>query len=94
MAFDSPDQTLSVTEFNTRVKSVLEGTLRYVRVEGELSQLNAHRSGHVYLTLKDSTSRLEGVVWRSVAQRLRYRPNIGEQVVVYGSISVYVPHGS
>ncbi|MEE2786612.1 MAG: exodeoxyribonuclease VII large subunit [Myxococcota bacterium] len=87
-------ETLTVSEFTQRVKQLLETQLEYVRIEGELSQLTVHRSGHVYLSLKDPDARLDGVIWRFSAQRLTYRPEIGENVIAGGRINVYAPHGS
>ena len=66
---------LSVAQLTEQIKSQLESSFARVVVEGELSALNAHRSGHVYLTLKDDKARIDGVVWRSTVQRLSYRPN-------------------
>ncbi len=85
---------LSVAELTNEIKQVLEGSFVRVWVEGELSHLNVHRSGHVYLTLKDSDARIDGVIWRSTVNRLKYRPDPGEQVVVRGQLNVYAPRGS
>ena len=38
---------LSVTQFNQQVKSILEGEVGSVRVEGELSRISPQRNGHV-----------------------------------------------
>ena len=92
-----PAQTgeiLTVSEFTYRIKDVLETQLDYVRVKGELSQLTVHRSGHVYLSLKDADARIDGVIWKFSAQRLTYRPEVGENIVAAGRINVYAPHGS
>ena len=86
--------TLTVTEFTQRVKTLLEGTFHSVWVEGEISQLKVHRSGHVYLTLKDEDARLEAVVWRSTARNLEYQPGVGERVVAHGRVSLYAQRGS
>ncbi len=85
---------LTVSELTEEIKDLLEGTFVRVWVEGELSHLNVHRSGHVYLTLKDEDARIDGVIWRSSVPRLAYRPEPGEQVVVRGQLNVYAPQGS
>jgi exodeoxyribonuclease VII large subunit len=85
---------LSVTDLTDEIKQLLENGFIHVWVEGELSHLNVHRSGHVYLTLKDSDARIDGVIWRSTVARLTYRPDPGEQVVVRGQLNVYAPQGS
>ena len=85
---------LSVSELTKQIKVALENTFINVVVEGEIGQINHHRSGHVYFSLKDQDARIDGVIWRSTAARLKHRPDAGEQVVVHGKLSVYAPHGS
>ena len=51
----------SVTELNEAVRDLLENTFLPVRVAGEISGLTIHRSGHVYLTLKDEHSQIRAV---------------------------------
>jgi len=85
---------LTISEFTEQLKDVLEGSFRQVCLQGELSNLNLHRSGHVYLTLKDKGARIDGIVWRSTVERLRYKPNSGEQILVFGRLNVYPPQGS
>ena len=84
---------LSIGELTDQIKDLLEANLFNLWVVGELSQLNLHRNGHVYLTLKDAEARIDGVVWRSTVARLRYRPAIGEQVLAFGRVAVYPPRG-
>ena len=49
----------SVTELTRSIKSILESSYPSVWVEGEVSNFSFHRSGHMYLTLKDQTSALQ-----------------------------------
>ena len=85
---------LSVSEITDRIKSVLESNFVSVSVEGEIGQINAHRSGHVYCSLKDEGARLDAVIWRSAVARMTYRPEPGELVVATGRLSIYAPHGA
>ena len=84
----------SVSELTDQIKNVLENQFISVRVEGEIGHINAHRSGHVYCSLKDESARIDAVIWRSTVVRLRYKPDPGEQVIVTGRLSVYAPHGA
>ena len=86
-------QPLTVSELTEQIKSVLEDSFRQIWVEGELSHLNPHRSGHVYLSLKDEGARIDGVVWRSTVARLQYRPDPGEKILVRGKLNIYAPQG-
>ena len=65
-------RALTVSELTRRVKGLIEGELRSVWVEGELSNVTLARSGHLYAYLKDDRSVLRLVVWRSTVQRLRF----------------------
>lgn len=87
-------RALSVGALTHRIKELLESRLFNVWVEGELSACKQHQTGAVYLTLKDAEARLDCVIWRTAAQRIRYRPAVGEKVRVYGRINVFPPRGS
>lgn len=62
-------------------------------MEGEISNLRAPGSGHVYCTLKDKTSQIRAVLFRSGAVRLRFALQEGLQVIVRGRLTVYGPRG-
>jgi exodeoxyribonuclease VII large subunit len=62
-------------------------------LEGEISNLRTPGSGHLYCTLKDSTSQIRAVLFRSNAIRLRFALQEGLHVVVRGRLTVYEPRG-
>jgi exodeoxyribonuclease VII large subunit len=62
-------------------------------VEGEISNFRAHDSGHLYFTLKDRSSQLSAVMFRSQARLLRFRPEDGMQIVVRGRVTIYEDRG-
>jgi exodeoxyribonuclease VII large subunit len=62
-------------------------------LEGELSNLRVPGSGHVYCTLKDKTSQIRAVLFRSSAVRLCFALEEGMQVIVRGRLTVYEPRG-
>ena len=76
------------------IRSTLEDGFDTVLVEGELSGVKLHGSGHLYFTLKDENASLSGAMWRPQAQRLVAIPRDGDRVVVSGRISVYEPRGT
>ena len=84
---------LSVAELNERIRALLEEGFPHVRVRGEISDLRAPASGHVYFQLIDRQSRLRAVVWRGTRARLGMIPRSGEAVMVTGRIVVYPPRG-
>lgn len=84
---------MTVTSLNTKIKSLLETTFMHILVEGEISSVTYHNSGHVYFSIKDRESSIKCVMFRSNANRLKFRLERGQHVVVNGSISVYTPRG-
>lgn len=89
------EHILSVRELTQVVKLLLdqEPLLTSLWVQGELSNVKLHTSGHLYFTLKDAYSQVRCVMFRSYAQRLRFRPADGMQVLVHGNVTVYERDG-
>jgi exodeoxyribonuclease VII large subunit len=75
------------------LRTSIEEQFSDVWVEGELSNLRAPGSGHVYCTLKDRTSQIRAVLFRSSAVLLRFALQEGLQVIVRGRLTVYEPRG-
>lgn len=86
--------TLSVSSLNNQIKSLLETTFLSVSVEGEVSRITYHSSGHLYFTLKDENSAISCVMFRGNNAKMKFRLEEGMAVVLYGGISVYSPRGS
>jgi exodeoxyribonuclease VII large subunit len=87
------DGILTVGELTARVKQTLQGLFGNVWVEGEVSNARRHSSGHTYFTLKDASSQLRCVLWRSTALRVDVRPTDGMLLHVRGYVSVYEARG-
>lgn len=94
MAHAHRPPAVSVGELTRRIKGTLEDRFRVVWVEGEMGKVTAHQSGHVYFTLKDSEARIDGVVWRTTAWRMRYQPVEGHRVLARGCLTVHPPRGA
>lgn len=62
-------------------------------LEGEISNLRAPGSGHLYCTLKDDSSQIRAVIFKSTALRLRFGLEDGLHVIVRGRVTVYEPRG-
>lgn len=86
-------KALSVNELNLQIKGILEETFLSVCVEGEISNLVIHTSGHIYFTLKDAQSSIKCVLFRGNAQYLDFKPQNGQKIIAFGGISVYPPRG-
>jgi len=83
----------TVSELTGLLRVSIEEQFPDFWLEGELSNLRAPGSGHVYCTLKDRTSQIRAVLFRSSAVRLRFALQEGLQVIVRGRLTVYEPRG-
>lgn len=79
----------SVTDLSNALKRTVEDRFGYVRVRAELSGVKIPGSGHMYLSLKDDKSVLNGVMWRGNVSRLTFRPEDGLEVVCTGKLTTY-----
>ena len=89
-----PGEPISVTEVVGIAKRAVKGLPSYT-VMGEISSFKGpnYRSGHCYFELKDESSVMSVVVWRSVARRLDFEIKDGLEVVVRGDFDVFAPQG-
>jgi len=86
---------ITVSQLNQYLKSVLESdlNLKSIWVQGEISNLTIHGSGHIYLRMKDENGILSAVMFRSSAAKLKFRPENGMKILAKGSISVFEKTG-
>jgi len=83
----------SVAELSLEIRNLLEKQFPDVWVTGEVSNLRAAASGHLYFTLKDETAQLRAVCFRNQARYLKFKPQDGLAVIVRGHLSVYEARG-
>lgn len=91
---DAGPAMIGVSELVARIKSALAEALpeRFC-VVGEISNLSLPASGHLYFSLKDSRAAIAAAMWRSQAERLKFRPVDGLEVVAEGRVDVYDAQG-
>lgn len=89
------DAVITVSELNNLIKNMFESNrlLNSVYVKGEISNFVSHRSGHFYFSLKDSEGQIKAVMFRSSAMRIKFVPENGMKVTVFGSVSVFPRDG-
>lgn len=85
---------LSISDLSFALKRTLEDRFGLVRLRGEVSKVNRHASGHVYLTLKDDKAALDGVIWKGQVRGLSIQPETGLEVIVTGKITSYPARSS
>jgi exodeoxyribonuclease VII large subunit len=80
---------LTITQISNLLKRTVEDRFGFVRLRGELSGVKRAASGHLYCCLKDEGAVIDGVMWRTGAQRLGFVPEDGIEVVVSGKLTTY-----
>ena len=90
---DAGRRVFTVSELTRAVKDTLEGRFGGLWVEGEISNLRSHTSGHVYFTLKDEEAQIRAVLFRSRVRRVRFEPVDGLHVLAFGRLDVYAVRG-
>lgn len=85
----------TVSQYNQAIKNFLDNKIecQCVHLKGEISNFKGHTRGHLYFTLKDSESRINAVMFQGNTNKLNFEPKDGDEVLVDGRISVYVPNG-
>ena len=93
MAAVQPPKIYTVSDLTTEIRALLEDSFSGVWVEGEVSNFHHHSSGHLYFTLKDQERQIRVVMFRAQNRQLRFRPQDGLAVLVYGEVGVYERRG-
>lgn len=85
----------TVTQLNKYIKNMFaqDYLLTKISVKGEISNCTYHASGHIYFTLKDKSSVISCVMWRTDRKGLSFSLNEGKQVIVTGQVGTYEPQG-
>lgn len=86
-------KVFTVSELTARVRQALEREFGEVWVSGEISNLRAQASGHVYFTLKDADAQLNCVLFRSERVPNRHLLEDGQKVILQGALTVYEARG-
>ncbi len=84
-----------VAEINNYIREYLaeDELLPNILVKGELTAYKTHSSGHAYFTISEKNAILNGAIFRKDAARLNFAPQIGMEVIIWGSISFYERDG-
>ena len=87
--------TMTVTELNLYIKQLIDNNsiLNRLYIKGEISNFINHRSGHMYMSLKDDGSLIRAVMFKSSAQKLKFLPENGMKVIVHCRVSVFERDG-
>lgn len=88
-------EILTVSELNAQIRELIEENFRVVNLAGEISNFKLHvQSGHYYFTIKDQSSQISAVMWKSRNSALLFTPEDGMQVIIKGRVTVYPARGN
>lgn len=90
------DKVYSVSQVNKYIKMIFDKDvfLTNMSIRGEITNFKAHYTGHLYFTLKDETSAIKCVMFKSYASMVKFKPSDGMKVVISGQISVFERDGT
>ena len=83
----------TVSELISKTRRVLELSFKDIWVDGEISNVHYHSSGHIYFTLKDGSSELRCAMFKSTNRVLRFQLEDGMRIMIYGSLSIFESRG-
>ncbi len=83
----------TVSELISKTRRVLEISFKDIWVDGEISNVHYHSSGHIYFTLKDGSSELRCAMFKSTNRVLRFQLEDGMRIMIYGSLSIFESRG-
>ncbi len=82
-----------VSDVNRAVRDIVENSLLPFWLRGEVGSFVAHRSGHVYLTLKDDKTQIRAVFFKGADICRRLGIGNGSRVEGHGNLTVYEARG-
>ncbi len=83
----------TVSQLTRQIREAIERHVGLVWLTGEVGNLRVPASGHCYFTLKDESAQIAAVMWRTLAETLKFRMAEGLAVLAQGEVTVYEPRG-
>lgn len=93
MSIPNSPAIFTVSRLNQTVRLLLEKEMGQVWIRGEISNFSQPSSGHWYFTLKDNTAQVRCAMFRNSNNRVTFRPQNGQQIVVRANMTLYEPRG-
>lgn len=86
----------TVSQVNQYIKNMFtqDFMLSRIYVRGEVSNCKYHPKGHIYFSLKDESGSISCILFAGNRKGLPFRMQDGQQVAVFGAISVYERDGT
>ncbi|TYL49039.1 exodeoxyribonuclease VII large subunit [Marinomonas sp. IMCC 4694] len=87
------ETAFTVSQLNRQIQQLLEASLPWILVEGEISNLAKPSSGHWYFSLKDDKAQIRCAMFKSKNTAVRFRPKEGDMVRLRARVTFYGPRG-
>ena len=86
----------TVRQVNAYIRNMFtqDFMLNRIYVKGEVSNCKYHTSGHIYFSLKDESGTIACVMFAGQRGGLSFHMRDGQQVVVFGAVSIYERAGA
>lgn len=88
------ETAITIEDLNATTRLLVEQSLGYFWVRGEVTDFKRHRNGHWYFCLRDSTSQIACVIWSMDQRGIPAPPDDGMQVLAYAQLTVYAARGA
>ena len=85
--FFDDEKILTVTELSRAIKGTVEENFNSLKIQGEVSGLKLHSSGHTYFSLKDNDSLINAICWRGT--KISVALEEGMEIVAKGRVTTY-----
>lgn len=81
------EKIFSISEISSLIKGNIEKNFSAIKIQGEISGLKVHSSGHIYFSLKDDESLINAICWRGT--KINFKLEDGIQIVAFGNVTTY-----
>lgn len=89
----SQETAFTVSQLNRQIQQLLEASLPWILVEGEISNLAKPGSGHWYFSLKDDKAQIRCAMFKGKNAAVRFKPKDGDMVRLRARVTFYGPRG-
>ncbi|MDR0942208.1 MAG: exodeoxyribonuclease VII large subunit [Holosporales bacterium] len=81
------EKIFTVSELSYAIKGEIENNFSSLKIQGEISGLKNHSSGHTYLSLKDNESVINAICWRGT--KIGFPLEDGMEIIARGRVTTY-----
>ncbi len=87
-------EIFTVSNFTKKIKLLLEETLPFIWITGEISNSFTPTSNHTYFTLKDDSAIINCVIFSGQKQKINFILENGLNIIGMARLTIYEPKGT